>query len=223
MIKGRTRGLRWAVGLPVVLPALAAGGLEYVGVLGGNIRVVDPGGVYRSAQLSGPRLTDLIQSRGIQSVVNLRGPSDADAALRAERAVCAQPSVKHSDVRLSAYRLPPPAELRRLLQAFDSLPRPMLVHCLGGADRSGLACTLYLSIYRGVPLDEAESEQLTWRYGHIPGGKAHPMDDFFTLYRTTANGQSLPKWIIDSYPKLYSTKTNEGKLLQQDHWSGFRR
>jgi len=175
--------------------------------------VVAPGRVYRSAQLRGSHLIECLRSRGIRSVISLRGAS-RDPVLNEERGVCAQLGIAHADIAFSSVRLPPPAEVRRLLEAFDSLPPPILVHCWGGADRSGLASTLYLTIYEGVALGEAESRQLTWRYGHLRW-KAHPMDDFFTLYRETANGQALREWITKAYPDLYATRSNNGKMPRQ--------
>jgi protein tyrosine phosphatase (PTP) superfamily phosphohydrolase (DUF442 family) len=204
MAKARKRRLRWALGLAVLTATPVLALLQYVGVFDGNIRVVEPGRVYRSAQLGGPRLRDCLRSRGIRSVINLRGYSATDPALREEATVCAQLGIVHRDVNLSAVHLPPPEELRKLMEAFDSLPRPILVHCMGGADRSGLAGTLYLTVYRGVPLDEAEASQLTWRYGHVSFGQAHPMDEFFALYRQTAKGRPLREWITGEYPKLYA-------------------
>ena len=211
MTRVHGRRLQWAAGLSLVVLALLLGLMDCVGLVGGNIRVVDAGRVYRSAQLSGPRLTDCLRSYGIRSVINLQGYHPGDAALRDERAVCARLGIAHRDISLSAGQLPPPVELRRLLQALDSLPRPVLIHCRGGADRTGLACTLYLSIYGGVPLHEAESRQLTWRYGHLASGPAHPMDDFFALYRQTGEGQPLREWITSRYPKLYAEQTRGGK------------
>jgi hypothetical protein len=107
------------------------------------------------------------------------------------------------DVGLSATHLPPPSQLDLLLAAFDRARYPLLFHCQAGADRSGLVGTIYLNVYRHVPLDRAEASQLTWRYGHIRWGRAHPMDDFFRLYRATGGGLSLRDWIATRYPALY--------------------
>jgi protein tyrosine phosphatase (PTP) superfamily phosphohydrolase (DUF442 family) len=196
--------------LLIILSVLAL--LRYVGVFGGNVRVVEEGQVYRSAQLTGDDLTRLLDERRIRSVINLRGALPNDASYRSEIATCAKSGVNHFDIRLSAERMPPPGELLKLLNALDTAARPLLVHCFGGADRSGLVSTLYLNVERGVPLDEALSRQLTWRYGHLSFGHAHAMDDFFALYRHTAGGRSLREWVQRTYPKLY-----EQRLAEQRH------
>jgi protein tyrosine phosphatase (PTP) superfamily phosphohydrolase (DUF442 family) len=194
--------------------ALIAGGviaaalmlLWYMGIFGGNVRTVVQGRVYRSAQLDGAELGALLDREHIHTVVSLRGGSAADAA---ELDACQKRGVTHVEIPLSASAFPPPDRLRKLLDTFDTAQYPILFHCQGGADRSGLAGTLYLMLYEHVPLDEAERRELTWRYGHISWGAARAMDDFFNVYRLTnfdpATGQKIDirRWIIERYPFIY--------------------
>ena len=112
---------------------------------------------------------------------------------------------------LRATSLPPPERITELLRALDKADYPVLIHCQGGADRTGLASTLYLNVYRNVPLDEAERKELTWRYGHFSRGEAHPMDDFFDLYRKTGHGLSLRDWAETIYPSVYAGPRHPSK------------
>lgn len=178
--------------------------LWYIGVFGGNVHTVDPGRVYRSAQITGRNLRDVLETRKIRTVINLRGGSNESAWHRSEMATCDRLGVRHVDVSLSAIRMPPPDQLERVISAFDNEPYPVLFHCQGGADRSGLVGTLYLNIYRDVPLDRAEKEQLTWRYGHMNFTRTRAMDRFFDLYRQTAGGLDMRDWIVQRYPALYA-------------------
>lgn len=185
--------------------------LWYIGVFGGNVRAVVPGKVYRSAQLTGRNLDTVLDSNKIQTVINLRGESSDAEWYRSEVESCEKRQIEHINVALSAVRLPPPEELRKLLEAFDSAAYPVLFHCRGGADRSGLAGVLYVHLYEKAPLKEALASQLTWRYGHVSGryggvaiGQAYPMDDFFTLYRQNSDGLPLRTWIETRYPALYA-------------------
>jgi len=118
--------------------------------------------------------------------------------LRDEWAVCRCMGIAHIDISMSA---------GKLLIALDTLPRPMLIHCAGGSHRTGLACTLYVNIYKKMPLDEAQSSQLTWRYGHLSFGAANPMDDFFALYRQIGQGVSIRRWALNRYPGVYAGQT----------------
>ena len=177
--------------------------LSWIGVLGGNVREVAPGRFYRSAQLSGTTLRNALETRGIRSLINLRGVRREDF-YRSETQVCRDLGVVHYDIPFSAVHLPRPADLRSLLDDLDRAPKPIMVHCQGGADRAGLASTIYENVYESVPLDRAESEQLTWRYGHLAFTKSRAMDRFFDLYRQTSAGKNLRTWISRTYPTIYA-------------------
>lgn len=200
-LRGRRRG-RTLVVLGVVTGLILAL-LWWIGVFGGNVREVVPGRFYRSAQLTGDTLRNALQRNGIQSVINLRG-FRREGFYRSETQVCRDLGVAHFDVPLSAVHLPRPADLRTLIADLDRAPKPIMVHCQGGADRAGLVSTLYENVYEGVPLDRAEAEQLTWRYGHFRLGKTRAMDRFFDLYRQTSEGQSLRTWVVRTYPGVYA-------------------
>ena len=90
-------------------------------------------------------------------MINLRGGNPNDAWYREERDICGRMGVDHIDIGMSAIRAPHPTQLNRLLNAFDNARYPILYHCQGGADRSGLAGAIYLNVYQNVPLDEAET------------------------------------------------------------------
>lgn len=197
---------RW----PFVVALILAGILSllwWVGVFGGNVREVDPGRLYRSAQLTDGTLAGTMERYGIRSVINLRGAQPRAPFYQSEMRVCKELGAQHRDVALSAYALPPPAELRKVLLAFDQLPRPILLHCRGGSDRTGLVSALYEIVYEGRSVDEAESTQLTWRYGHLSFSRSRAMDRFFALYRDSSHGEGLRAWIADSYPKVYARET----------------
>ena len=180
--------------------------LWWVGVIGGNVREVEAGRFYRSAQLSGSNLKNVLRRYHIRSVVNLRG-SNKKAFYDSEIEVCRDLGIEHFDISMSAYRLPRPQELQDLLTTLDAAPRPTLIHCQQGADRSGLASTIYQSVYEGIPLDKAEQDQLTWRYGHIAFVGTWRLDRFFDLYRQTRDGLGLRTWIEQTYPGVYARET----------------
>ena len=175
----------------------------YIGLLDGNIRTVVPGRVYRSAQLSPKQLDALIREQHIRTVISLRGGDSEERWYRDESAVCRKEGVDFETVSLRATALPPPDQLSLLLKDLDQAQYPVLFHCKGGADRSGLTATLYLNLYQGLPLDEAEPKGLSWRFGHFPF-TAHAMDDFFNLYRRESGGLDLRRWINQRYPAEYT-------------------
>ncbi len=202
--------------------------LCWVGVFGGNVHTVVPGKVYRSAQLSGKSIQALsaqlighsqsavMKADGIRTVINLRGGTMDNEWYRQELKVCDSIGAKHVDIPMSARRMPPPERLADLLKTFDTAQYPVLIHCQGGSDRTGLASTIYLNLYQHVPLDAAENQQLTFRYGHLSWGEAHPMDDFFNLYRTSGKGLGLREWILNRYPALYAVLPADEKMPASD-------
>jgi hypothetical protein len=202
-LESRARRRRLRIAATIVVLIVLVQFLWYIGVFGGNVRAVEAGRVYRCAQLTGNTLGRVLDRYAIRTVIDLRGGSPRDAFYRSEITECSRRRVAHVDIPFSARFLPPPQKLQALLHELDSAQYPVLLHCQGGSDRSGLAGTLYLSIYKHIPLDVAEADQLTWRYGHFSFGTAHAMDDFFRLYRRTDAGLDLREWIDAKYPALY--------------------
>ena len=163
--------LRWigrlTVGFWIGVAAIATPLLAYAGYLQatGNIHEVSPD-LYRSGTLSPERLRRLIEETGIRTVVNLR-QGEGSEWLAEERQVLQELDVDFVGLPLSATEIPSEEELRSLAYALMEAPRPILVHCKAGADRSGLAAAIYRYVVEGFTRDDAEA-QLSFRYGHFP-------------------------------------------------------
>lgn len=177
--------------------------LLYIGLFWGNIRTVEPGRAYRSAQLAPARLAEMIRAHGIRTVISLKGGDMKQRWYQRENAACRRNGATLVQIPMSASKLPEPDQLRELVRLFDESEYPILFHCKAGSDRTGLAATLYLHLKEGKPLDVAEREGLTWRYGHFPF-ETVAMDRFFALYRKTAKGADLRTWIDRDYPAVYA-------------------
>jgi protein tyrosine/serine phosphatase len=158
----------------VVLAALGAIGVlggscaAYAGFLQvtGNFHSVIDGQFYRSAQPTPEELASYIQRHGIKTVINLRGPHPGTAWYDDEVTTAQGLGVKHIDFGMSASKTISPEKAQRLVELMASAPKPILIHCLSGADRSGLAAALYVRKIAG--LDEARAEgQLSFFYGHV--------------------------------------------------------
>lgn len=149
-----------------IIAALAGSWAGYLR-LSGNFHTVEKGALYRSAQLSGPQLEERIKANGIRTVINLRGNNVGQSWYDAEMQVSQAAGVQHVDLALSAIRELNDDQLTRLTALLRDAPRPILVHCEGGADRSGIASALYKLKIANRPVDEAAA-QLSFRYGHFP-------------------------------------------------------
>ena len=155
----------WGAGITLSVVATAAlvwGTIQW----GGNLHEVEPGRFYRSAQMDGPALRQTIKLHGIKTVLNLRGTNRGEPWYDQELSVTQADGVTHLDMSLSAYRELSPAQMAELARLMANAPKPLLVHCESGADRTGLASALY-KLSQGVPLDQA-SDELSARYGHLP-------------------------------------------------------
>lgn len=166
----------------LALTVTVAGGVYVYVESDGNFHVVDQGALYRSRQLSGTELAQVIGAYGIRSVLNLRGPNPGSDWYDDELAVSAAKHVTHYDYGISARRPVTPARLWEILRIIRNAPKPILVHCQAGADRTGLVAAVYLFSH-GARAEEAE-RALSLRYGHFPylGSKTRAMDDSFAVY-----------------------------------------
>ncbi len=161
---------------------LAAGGYVLYVKEQGNFHAITPGEAYRSGQLDREELVRYVKQYNIKSVLNLRGSNAGKPWYEEELTVCRELNLAHYDVKLSAYKEPKDAQVRQLLEVFQTAPRPVLIHCMSGADRTGLAAAMWKAAVDKQPKSEA-AKQLTIFYGHIPLGRARAMNRFFEKWQ----------------------------------------
>jgi len=118
-----------------------------------NFHVVAEGLVYRSAQPTPEGLLTAFDRFGIRTVINLRGESPGESWWERERETCEAAGVAMIDIRMSAQSLPSRESLLKLYDAFLWAEYPILIHCQGGADRTGAAA----AIWRMVVLNESNN------------------------------------------------------------------
>lgn len=171
----------------------------------GNFDVVLPDRILRCAQQSPEGLRSVAEAHGIRTVVNLRGACHGMPWYLDQNRVVQELGLSQEDVFLSAGRLPPAQEIRRLVEILDRAETPVLLHCQHGADRTGLAARLVLLLLTDTSLEES-APALGFRYSHIRLGRTARMDDFFDLYRTWLEGEGLAhsrpalrRWLLEVY------------------------
>lgn len=169
--------LKHAVWMPLLVIGVIG---SYCGVLraSDNFHTVIPHQLYRSAQPTRRELQTYIRDYGIRTVINLRGSNPGKAWYRDELAVTKEAGVTHVDFRMSARHILSAAKAEKLIAIMRTAQKPILVHCEGGADRSGLISAIYVSEVAHEGEHAAES-QLSLFYGHIaiPYLAAYAMDE----------------------------------------------
>jgi protein tyrosine/serine phosphatase len=132
----------------------------------GNFAAVVAGEAYRSAQVTPDSIARLHAEQGIASILNLRGAHPGEAWYDDEIRSSAALGIAHADFAMSASQAIGPAEARELIALMEALPKPLLIHCRHGSDRTGLASALYLARIAGADEETAE-RALSIRYGHV--------------------------------------------------------
>lgn len=172
---------------------------QFLRALYSNWAQVAPG-VWRSNQPSPGRLRAL-HRRGFRTILTLRGQKKHSFALL-ETEACADLGLRLVTCGMSATSLSPPERMLELLDVFDRIERPFLIHCKSGADRTGLAAAMYLLHYDLAEPDVA-ARQLHWRFMHYASSRAGILDHAIAAYgkaRRAAGGTlALRDWLGQGY------------------------
>jgi protein tyrosine phosphatase (PTP) superfamily phosphohydrolase (DUF442 family) len=174
----------------VSLAGVSALGVYYLWVnYNDNFHTVQNELVYRSAQMSADSLKKHINAEHIRTVVNLRGANTDKSWYQEESALLSAGGVTLIDIPLSSSTRVKPEDARRYIDLISNAPKPVLIHCLNGSDRTGLISAIYL-IQNGVD-EVTASRQLAVKFGHLPYG---PWSD------TKAMDESLDEFISTLQP-----------------------
>lgn len=165
-----------------------------------NFHWIVPGEAARAAQAWGGFLGPFLARHRIKALINLRGPNPRYGWWRYENRVCGERGVAHIDVMLDSRSLPTRAMLVALFDAFDAAPRPFLVKCSGGQDRTSLAAALYLvhrDGWRALP--RALDQFARWPYLHFPKEHQRWLKPFLAFAATDASDRPIADWIRNTY------------------------
>ena len=165
-----------------------------------NFHWIVPGEAARSAQAYAGFLRTFLEKNGLKAVINLRGHHPKFAWWVYESETCARLGVAHFDAMMDSRRLPLKEMLVALFDAFDAAPRPFVVKCSGGQDRTSLAAALYIVHRRGWGArDEALKQFARFPYLHFPRKHQRWLREFLGYAREQACGRPLAEWVRDGY------------------------
>lgn len=157
-------------------------------------------GVWRSNQPTHRRFEDL-KARGVTTILNLRGPSKYSMYLFEEES-CQQLGLTLVDIPLRATKPPSKEGLVSLLDTFDQIDPPFLMHCKSGSDRTGLAAVIWLHLKEGWDLDAAQEAHLSFKFLHRRNAPSGILDHMLDMYRAAKDADpalSLDHWIRHHY------------------------
>jgi protein tyrosine/serine phosphatase len=169
-----------------------------------NWATVLPGRLYRCNHPTPGRLAAATRRYGLHTVVNLRGMT-RNGSDGLSREMAARLGLDFIDAPIASRHAPAPDRILRLLDVFQTMREPALLHCKSGADRAGFAAGLFI-LSQGGTAAEAMS-QLSLRYGHFRQSKTGVLDDFFRWYQRDGEGRkSFIDWVRNDYDDVALNK-----------------
>lgn len=141
-----------------------------------NLRVVEPGLLYRSGQMDKAGLERFVYDYGVRTVITLREDNRAnEKSMGWEPPFCAANGIKYVQIPPARWWVsdgPPPA--REGVEKFLSImrdpgtyPPPVLIHCFAGQHRSGAYCAIYRMEFQRWTADQALEEMRQLGYDRI--------------------------------------------------------
>jgi protein tyrosine/serine phosphatase len=165
-----------------------------------NFHVVVPGLVFRSAELSERQYVHYIEENQIKSIINLRGQALNAPWYKNEMRAVAKTGVAHYDLGLNAIGSNSPENLQKLMNLLETAPKPILIHCWRGADRTGLASAIAIILYEDVSLATA-TQQIGYKFGAVDSkttGKVtfKSYQEWLTKNHYTHSREKFIEWIM---------------------------
>lgn len=165
-----------------------------------NFHWIIPGEAARSAQPYFGFWERHLRSNGIRSVVNLRGAHPEWGWWQEEANCCQRLRIAHFNLSMNSRQLPTRAFLLDLFWTFDAAPRPLLIKCSGGQDRTSFAAALYLLHKNGWAAREAAEYQFrVVPYLHVPRRTQKWLRAFLAFAQEDAGDATVVHWIREQY------------------------
>lgn len=170
---------------------------------GKRLRVVEPGRVYRSGQLTAEGFADAVRELGLRTIVNLQDDYPDPDIYRSftslqtvkESTLCTGLGVRYVFIApdlISRRRVgvDHPAAIDEFLSVMDDEANyPILIHCKAGLHRTGILAAVYRMEYDGFSHSEAYRELKAHGFGEWVGSAAN---DYVNQYVLTYQPRSRP-------------------------------
>jgi protein tyrosine phosphatase (PTP) superfamily phosphohydrolase (DUF442 family) len=159
----RKKVFLWLLGLAAIA-LLSLGGFVLFNFFTSNFHTVIEHKVYRSAQLSPEELKQCIKKYHLKTILNLRNDGkNKPLILQEEKKIAQKYNLKYYNLKLPPQKLPDVQDLKLLVTILETAPKPILIHCKAGADRTGLASAISIILDDDRYLDDMV-DQVSWQY-----------------------------------------------------------
>ncbi|MDO8466608.1 MAG: neutral/alkaline non-lysosomal ceramidase N-terminal domain-containing protein [bacterium] len=154
---------RWLKRLAIPVAALLAfAGVYYAANYNTaryNFAVVQEGKIYRSGLPDEAFLAEMVEKRKIKTIISFLGRPTDD-----EKKLIETHGIRVVNIKMYVSRDPTDEQIEQFLTLVsDPANQPVLVHCRGGADRTGLMIALKRVLHDGWSLEAAEKEMSFYR------------------------------------------------------------
>jgi protein tyrosine phosphatase (PTP) superfamily phosphohydrolase (DUF442 family) len=170
-----------------------------------NFGVVEPGRIYRSAQLRAEVLRAKVREHGIRTVLNLRGSHPELPWYREERSTTLGEGATQVDIALSSCEWMSRPQARALVEAIETAERPLLVHCFHGSERTALVSSFAELLRAGSTLADARA-QFSARFlffnvgdGVVTLRHLEAYETWLTAQRRPHTPEGFRHWILEEY------------------------
>jgi hypothetical protein len=193
-----SKPVRWLFGLGLValLTVLPGVHQRWVYTHGKRLRIITPGKMYRSGEMTAEGFRDAVERLGLRTIINLQDEyPDPDIPLNylgtgtvKESELCRELGVRYvylppdliSRKKVPAQR---PGAIDRYLELLDDPSvYPVLIHCRAGLHRTGVMAAVYRMEYDHFSRDEALRELRDHGFGEFNSTAAN---DYIVQYILT--------------------------------------
>lgn len=186
-----------------------------------NIHTVIHNQIYRSATPSKEALDYMVRQYHIRSVINLRGKHKRQQWYREETQAAQNNGIAMYNLSLPTKHYPDHQSLLKLVNLYETIEKPVLVHCKYGIDRSGLASAIAVLMSDNASISRAYY-QMSWRYWNFNPYSVGwlvlpPYREWLSCSHLSAGPDTFKRWINithDVYRKLFYCSRPERFVLK---------
>ena len=121
--------------------------------------------IFRSGQPDEDEFESLCTFYGLRSVLNLRESNSDKKMINAVNKRHSAPAVTLYNVPLDTGKISE-TDLYKILTVIRDAPKPLLIHCRLGSNRTGCAVAAYRIVFENWSVEKAISELMKPEYGH---------------------------------------------------------